>query len=431
MSFDAVPVLDLSRADDASAKPAFLDDLRQALLQVGFLYIRNGGIDPALTEDVVTNCRAFFDLPDEAKLAVEMKNAGSFLGSPPTCTLTPWPPPLRPRPGLIAAAPGYSRLGNETTAHRTDFREQLDLSTPHAVPGPAAPLYHHLRAPNQWPAAALLPAFRPTFERYIAAMAALSMRFTALVAEALGLAPTAFDRFFDADQQHKLKIVKYPDVGDLPAAAADAVQGVGPHKDSMLTSYLLQASPHPGLQARNRAGRWVDVPPLAGTLVVAVGQGLEALTRGACAATAHRVRAPPAGAGPRFSVPFFQGVSYDATFESVDVPDAVLAEKRAWRERAAREARAQGRAVEADEVEFTFVRGRFAHLGEATLWNRCKSHPDVAARWFPRIWAEILEERRREGRTAEALMGEEPAEGGQRMGVAGLDREGAKAVEAH
>ena len=83
MSFDAIPILDLSRTDDPSAKVAFLDDLRRALLQVGFLYIRNTGIDEYLTEDVVANCRAFFDLPDDAKLAIEMKNADSFLGTPP------------------------------------------------------------------------------------------------------------------------------------------------------------------------------------------------------------------------------------------------------------------------------------------------------------------------------------------------------------
>ena len=275
-------------------------------------------------------------------------------------------------------------------------------------------------------------------------MAALSMRFTSLIAEALELPPTALDRFFDADQQHKLKIVKYPDRGALPASAAAAadpssanggdalaVQGVGPHKDSMLTSYLLQASHHRGLQARNRAGRWVDVPPLPGTLVVAVGQGLEALTRGACAATAHRVHAPAPGSGPRFSVPFFQGVSYDAMFESADVPERVLEEKKAWREQAAREAREQGRELDDDEVEFTFVKGRFTHLGEATLWNRCKSHPDVAQRWFPQIWAEIQEERRREGRAAEARMGEESVEDGPRAGMAALDGGNAKAVEAH
>lgn len=105
------------------------------------------------------------------------------------------------------------------------------------------------------------------------------MNFTSLIAEALELAPTAFDRFFDQDQQHKLKIVRYPDLDELgiPNTAAEGsppkeVQGVGPHKDSMLTSYLLQASHHHGLQAQNLQGQWIDCPPKDGTLVVAIGE---------------------------------------------------------------------------------------------------------------------------------------------------------------
>ena len=273
----------------------------------------------------------------------------------------------------------------------------------------------------------------------MADMAVLSTSFTSLIAEALGLPPTAFDRFFDGpDQQHKLKIVKYPDLGALPAGAAsasataDTAQGVGPHKDSMLTSYLLQASPHAGLQAQNLAGRWVDCPPIPGTLVVAVGQGLEALTRGACTATAHRVLSPARGSGPRFSVPFFQGVSYDATFESVDVPEEVLAEKREFRERT-RSEEGVGSGAE-EEVEFTFVKGRWSHHGEATLWNRCKSHPDVAERWYPEIHAAICEERRREGRGVEARLGEPevPANTAEaKSGVGGMHKVGGKAIEAH
>ena len=61
-----------------------------------------------------------------------------------------------------------------------------------------------------------------------------------MIAESLLLPPNAFDRFFDEDQQHKLKIVKYPDSGSLDAEGREKRQGVGPHKDSMLTSYLLQ-----------------------------------------------------------------------------------------------------------------------------------------------------------------------------------------------
>ena len=225
-------------------------------------------------------------------------------------------------------------------------------------------------------------------------MSVLSIFFTSLIAEALDLPPTAFDRFFDKDQQHKLKIVKYPDIAELgvPEDQQESQQGVGPHKDSMLTSYLLQASSHRGLQAQNMSGQWIDCTPISGTLVVAIGQGLEALTQGVCKSTTHRVLNPGRGQGARFSVPFFQGVSYDATFESVNVPERI----RAMQRRAAVERK--------DDVEFTFQKGRWGHLGEATLWNRTRSHPDVGERWYPdilkKIRAQQESERAREGQEA-------------------------------
>lgn len=272
-----------------------------------------------------------------------------------------------------------TQLDNETTAFNPDHREQLDLSTPHPIPGSDAPLYHNLLAPNQWPSPAHLPSFRPIYEDYMRRMSHISTLFTSLIAEAIGLPADAFNKFFDADQQHKLKIVKYPevDVPDLPSGASEIDrkkweikrQGVGPHKDSMLTSYLLQASDQPGLQAQNARGEWVDCKPIAGTLVVAIGQGMEALTDGVCASTTHRVLSPRKGEGARYSVPFFQGVSYDAKFEAMDVPGDVL------------KLRDEARKARSDDVEFTFVKGRWGHLGEATLMNRVKSHPDVGERW--------------------------------------------------
>ncbi|MDI1490334.1 MAG: hypothetical protein OHK93_001534 [Ramalina farinacea] len=354
MSFDALPVLDISLAQNPETKPAFLDDLRDALLDVGFLYIKNTGIDASLIHDVIEQGKAFFALPEDKKLEIQMKKQPSFLG--------------------------YNLLGGETTAHRTDWREQIDLSTPHPLPDPKKdPPYHNLLAPNQWPDPTFLPAFRPTYESYISAMSALSRAFTSLIAESLSLPPTAFDRFFDTDQQHKLKIVKYPDVSSL---SNGETQGVGPHKDSKLTSYLLQVPPHTGLQAQNLKGEWIDCPPKDGTFVVAIGQGLEALTRGVCKSTAHRVLSPAAGLGPRFSVPFFQGVSYDATFETVDVPARILKMRD---ERLAARGGGQG----GDGVEFTFAKGKYKHLGEAALANRVKSHPDVGEAWYPDLLAEI------------------------------------------
>ncbi|KAI5467299.1 hypothetical protein BGZ63DRAFT_344213 [Mariannaea sp. PMI_226] len=364
MSFTSIPILDLASASDPAKKPEFLRELRHALMEVGFLYLKNVGISDELFQRVITLGKGFFDIPEEEKMKIEMKNANSFLG--------------------------YSRLSAEITAGEIDHREQIDLSTEHPIPKPGSPLYHNLLSPNQWPAEESLPGFRETYTEYMNRMGKISVSFTSLIAEAIELPSNAFNKFFDEDQQHKLKIVKYPDLQELGKGDEKQGQGVGPHKDSMLSSYLLQATQHRGLQVQNIRGEWIDCPPIAGTLVVAIGQGLEALTQGVCVSTTHRVLSPAAGTGARFSIPFFQGVKLDAEFEDLEtvgvgkVPQSVREQRRQVLE-------ANGGHI--DDVEFTFRRGGVAKtLGEATLRNRVKSHPDVGERWYPDILASIREE---------------------------------------
>lgn len=119
----------------------------------------------------------------------------------------------------------------ETTAKAADWREQMDLTTPHELRKNNDPVYYNLFGPNQWPSADLLPDFREVFETYMQKLSTISMDFTRLIAECLGLPAIAFDQFFDenqylcdglardcdcadgCDRQHKLKIVKYPDHG--------------------------------------------------------------------------------------------------------------------------------------------------------------------------------------------------------------------------
>ncbi|KAH8883880.1 Clavaminate synthase-like protein [Thozetella sp. PMI_491] len=401
MSFTSIPILDLALAQDPATKPGFLDDLRHALMEVGFLYLKNVGIPDELFKEVATEGKAFFDIPQEEKLKIEMKNAPSFLG--------------------------YSRLSAEVTAGEIDHREQIDLSTEHPIPDQLAPRYYNLLAPNQWPAPEVRPKFRPVFTDYMRRMGDMSIFFTSLIAEAIELPANAFDKYFEnppSTQQHKLKIVKYPDVGVLSADGKAGNQGVGPHKDSMLTSYLLQASNHRGLQVQNLEGQWIDCPPIDGTLVVAIGQGMEALTQGVCASTTHRVLSPPAGEGARFSIPFFQGVRGDAEFEELDtvgvghVSEKIKAQRRAVLERTG------GRL---DDVEFTFRKGGASKtLGEATLRNRVKSHPDVGERWYPDILASIREEQA----AAAKRRTEEKNGNSNGLGNSGIAPEG-KTVEAH
>lgn len=122
-----------------------------------------------------------------------------------------------------------------------------------------------------------------------------------------------------------------------------------------------------------------------------------------CKSTTHRVLSPPAGSGARYSVPFFQGVSYDSTFECVDIPTEVLAMRDA-------EISRRGGA-RTDDVEFTFEKGRWGHLGEATLENRVRSHPDVGERWYP----QILERVRRKQRIAATAAAEAKGGGPERV----------------
>ena len=181
LSFSEIPTLSLARARSSATKQAFLDDLKHAILNVGFLYIADTGIPDELMSEVIAETRAFFEeLPQEEKLKIEMKNEKSFLG--------------------------YSRLDNEITAGRIDHREQLDLATPHDLPGPSSPIWHNLWGPNQWPAERLLPRFQQVMEEYMKHLSALSMSFTGLIAEALGMPSNSFDRFFDKDQLHKMKL---------------------------------------------------------------------------------------------------------------------------------------------------------------------------------------------------------------------------------
>ena len=67
MSFSSIPVLDLGLAREPDTRQAFLTDLRHALLEVGFMYIKNFGVPESLLADVVEQAHAFFEIPEEEK----------------------------------------------------------------------------------------------------------------------------------------------------------------------------------------------------------------------------------------------------------------------------------------------------------------------------------------------------------------------------
>ncbi|OJJ45249.1 hypothetical protein ASPZODRAFT_69380 [Penicilliopsis zonata CBS 506.65] len=362
MSFLSIPVLDYSLAQEPT-KTHFLASLRHAIVNVGFFYLKNTPISPHVQARFVALGQALFDLPIERKLAVEMVHSRHFLG--------------------------YSRLGAEITNLTQDFREQFDFGTELPPPSPDAPLYHNIKGPNQWPDESDIPGFRVALEEYLAEVSLLGDNFKRLIAEALDLPPTALDGFFDDPQQYKLKLIKYPppeSADSSPSHGSSDVQGVGPHKDSDFMTFLLQATPHTGLEVQNKAGQWISAPPIPDTLVVNIGRALEALTRGVCTATTHRVSLRPENfvdaqgnpLGPRFSFPVFQGICLDLSSDSLalkiptHIADLVKDEK-----------------VKSD-AEATFNSVFRGNIGQGTLIARITSHQDVGARWYPDLLAEAL-----------------------------------------
>ena len=101
-TFTSIPVLDLSLAQSPVTKPKFLSKLRDALVMVGFFYLKNTSIPENVEETFVERSKAFLDLDVEKKLEIDMINSKHFLG--------------------------YSRLGCEKTARETDNREMVDVS---------------------------------------------------------------------------------------------------------------------------------------------------------------------------------------------------------------------------------------------------------------------------------------------------------------
>ncbi|KUL85401.1 hypothetical protein ZTR_07011 [Talaromyces verruculosus] len=357
--FTSVPVLDYAESASPSTRPAFLKALKAAIVNVGFFYLKNTGVPDKVQREFTEQSIALFNLPLEKKLEIEMVNSKHFLG--------------------------YARLGQEVTALKNDYREQFDFATELPAPGPEEPLYRNLRGPNQWPDSQALPHFRAAIESYMDHIDKLAESFKSLVAEALDLPPTAFNQFFDHPQQNKLKLIKYPEPVD--SKPHEDTQGVGPHKDSCFLTFLMQGTPHAGLEVQNKAGTWLPVKPIPGTLVINIGRALEAITGGVCTATTHRVNlrtenyrdAQGNSLGPRYSFAIFQGVSLDLGVEKINISipehikDLVKDEK-----------------VRSD-AEATFNQMFNGNIGEGTLIARITSHQDVAQRWYPDLLAQALQ----------------------------------------
>lgn len=366
MSFTQIPIIDLEDAFDAQKRKVFLEKVRNALINVGFLLITNfERVGPSQRdfEDIKSQAIEFFSLPDSIKKKCEMINSPHFLG--------------------------YTRLANEITGGKIDWREQIDLATELFPPGKNEPLYKQIEGPNLWPDENSMPNFRPVVTSYIEKMTLLSKSFRGIVCEAIGLSPNDLDSYFKENQQCKMKLISYPEEGYSEKSSPEHIkkeqgQGVGAHRDSDFFTFIYQASEHKGcLQVQNFKGEWIPIDNVPGSLVVAVGQTLEAITDGVCKATIHKVVSPSAGRGTRLSIPFFQTIDLDSRKSAVSsIPEDIMR---------MRDERDKLITKWGSDTGFQFKPDLSNHpVGYTVFRNRIKSHQDVAAKWYPEILKQVL-----------------------------------------
>lgn len=282
----SLPVLSL--ANGGTDLPA---RLAESFARSGFALVADHGIDPALIARGWDLTAAFFALPEADKRACHV-------------------------PG-IGGARGYTPFGREIAkgAPVHDLKEFWHI-------GRDLPAGHPLSAampPNLWPDAP--HGFRETFTALFAAFDTVGARILSHLAVALGLAPDWFDPAI-ADGNSVLRLLHYPPIGpDAPEGAIRA----GAHEDINLITLLLGAE-EAGLELQTRDGRWVEVTPPPGALVVNIGDMLQRLTNHVLPSTTHRVR-NPAGERARHSrhaMPFFLHLRSD--FVIATLPGCVSAD---------------------------------------------------------------------------------------------------------
>jgi isopenicillin N synthase-like dioxygenase len=283
----SIPVIDLGLGSSTSADTASIArrdvvaEVERACREVGFFVAVGHGIEPQLIEDLRHVGLSFFDLDEETKLA--------------------YTPPIG------SGSAGYVRSEalsfSRGDASPPDLKESFTI---HPVGRPGRP------DTNRWPKEVL--GFEAVTTRYYAEMERLAGRVMEIFAEALGL-PTDFFAPKIDQSLSAVRMLHYPplEVPPLPGQLR-----AGAHTDfGSLTLLLIDDAPG-GLQVRNTAGDWVDVPFQPGGFVVNLGDLMAQWTNDRWVSTLHRVVVPPIGPDSRrLSVAFFHQPNDDALIEAL------------------------------------------------------------------------------------------------------------------
>jgi len=293
-----VPAIDITpfvTNGSLRAREQVARELRKACVDVGFFYLSGHGFTTQDLDDAIEWGHRFFELPLDVKMRFGSQAPGQ---------------------------PGYMRIGGlnpEANPDKAaDLKERFVMSR-ELLPGEPSEGWRSAGL-SQWPDESVLPGFSAFMKEQIARRVGLAQSLARALAMSLELAEDYFDQAFR--YMGVVSIINYYPPLD-PAKLEKTQWSFSPHTDYGGFTLLSQDSLG-GLQVRNSAGEWIDVPPISGTLVVNIGDLFATWTNDLYTSNLHR--ALNVSSKARISIPFFaspQGatrVECLATCQSPDNP---------------------------------------------------------------------------------------------------------------
>jgi len=284
----AVPVLDLGGATDAPTAET-VAAVASAAEKFGFFQVVDHGISADQLAGVWEATRSFFAL-----LATEKRRI------------------LRTKDN----SRGY--YDRELTKNARDLKEVLDIAhVPHPELADDHPSnFHAVDGVNQWPD---LDGFRETFVGHLRSCERLSHWLLQAFCRGLGEHADHLAASFGDDHTSFVRLNYYPLADPLGPEEASEVAALGDmalhhHSDAGALTLLLQDDVG-GLQVE-LDGRWIDVDPIPGAIVVNTGDMMQVWSNDRYQAALHRVAARTTR--ERYSLPYFFNPSYSTDYAPLE-----------------------------------------------------------------------------------------------------------------
>ena len=265
-----IPVVDISAyttGGDAAERAVVAAQIDDAASSVGFIQIVGHQIPSAVIEEFTAVMDDFFALPLEAKKAYR---------TPPEINRG-YAPPKSESLSLS--------LGLQSAAGMNDFFEAFNVGV-EAGEYPDLELPEDQYAANTWPQ---VDHFQAAVSAYFVEARRVAHTLTRIFADALDLPPDFFDGYTD----HSLDVLRMNNYA-LPPGDVELegeLTGMGEHTDYGIVT-VLWADQVRGLQVLDPDGRWQDVAPAEGALLINLGDLMARWTNERWMSTLHRVKPP-------------------------------------------------------------------------------------------------------------------------------------------